>query len=65
MAEPEVIAKVGPKGEVIVEVEGAKGKSCVDLTKDLEEALGSVESRKKKTDYWKQNIVGTSRTKRS
>lgn len=36
----EVDVVIGPDGVVHIEVSGAKGKKCLAITKDLEEALG-------------------------
>ncbi len=35
---------ISPKAEVTFEVNGVKGSACKDLTKALEEKLGSVSS---------------------
>lgn len=37
----EVEVFIEKDGQVRIEVRGVKGMSCLDLTKDLEEALGS------------------------
>ena len=39
-------------GAVTVHVNGVKGGKCVDLTKDLEEALGVVVSRDKTGEFY-------------
>ena len=36
----EVDVFIGEDGKVLIEVRGAKGKVCLELTRDLEEALG-------------------------
>lgn len=42
----EIEVFIGKDGQVRIEVRGVKGTSCLDLTKDLEAALGGqVESR--------------------
>jgi len=41
----EMIMDVSPKGDLSIEVKGVKGKRCLDLTKDIEDALGTVEKR--------------------
>lgn len=42
----EIEVFIGRDGQVRIEVRGVKGTSCLDLTKDLEAALGGqVESR--------------------
>lgn len=42
-------------GTVTINVQGAKGSSCLDLTKDLEEALGMVVKREKKSSFYEEN----------
>tara|TARA_B100001113_G_scaffold195549_1_gene160380 strand:- start:520 stop:756 length:237 start_codon:yes stop_codon:yes gene_type:complete len=39
-------------GTVLEEVIGAEGNTCVNITKPFEEALGLVNSRELKTDYY-------------
>lgn len=45
---------ITPDGEVKIEVKGVKGSSCVDLTKDIEEALGVVTDREHTSEYYQQ-----------
>jgi preprotein translocase subunit SecF len=46
MAIEEVEVVIDAQGRVQIEVHGVKGMQCLDLTKDLEQALGGeVESR--------------------
>lgn len=39
-----VTVTISPQGEAKIEVSGAPGKKCLDLTKELEEGLGVVQS---------------------
>jgi hypothetical protein len=39
-------------GEVRIEAEGFKGKSCIEATKFIEEALGKCVSREIKPEYY-------------
>ena len=41
-------------GTVIEEVIGEKSNNCLDLTKIIEEKLGTVESRDYKPEYYEQ-----------
>lgn len=43
---------IHPNGEVKIEVDGVKGKQCLPLTKFLEDALGTVEERDLKSEYY-------------
>ena len=45
---------IGPDGTVHAEVNGVKGKSCVDLIKFLEEALGPAKRKNFKPDYYER-----------
>ena len=46
---------IGPDGEVQVLVKCIKGRSCVEETKFLEEALGNtIESRELTSEYYEQ-----------
>jgi hypothetical protein len=39
-------------GEVVIDVQGSHGKSCLEATRDLEEALGTVREREKKPSFY-------------
>jgi hypothetical protein len=44
---------IDPEGEVSVRVKGLKGKGCLELTKPLEEQLGSeIKSRSYTSEYY-------------
>lgn len=45
---------ISEDGEVGINVLGAKGKNCMDMTKDLEDALGLVTNREMKSSYYEQ-----------
>ena len=47
----ELNISIGPDGGIQIEVKGVQGKSCLDLTKDLEEALGVVTDREHTSEY--------------
>ena len=49
---PEITVTIGPDGKVGLSVDGAKGPGCAELTRFLEEALGEVESRELKAEYY-------------
>ena len=56
MAEIEIV--ISADGQVTVEVKGAVGASCTDLTRALEEALGEVEARTCKVEFYEQAEAG-------
>jgi hypothetical protein len=49
---------ISPDGTVTVEAIGVQGPGCLDLTRALEEALGSVESRACKVEYFESVAEG-------
>lgn len=49
---------IDPDGGISFEVKGATGKKCLDLTKDLEEALGVVVDRSMTAEYYQQETTG-------
>ena len=48
-------------GDTVVEAIGFKGKSCQDATKQIEQALGSVQKSTKKPEFYIQ-ATGTVNT---
>lgn len=50
----ELEISISSDGEVSINVIGAKGKKCLDLTKDLEEILGTVTERETKPQFYEQ-----------
>lgn len=47
----EIIIDIDPQGNVTVEGKGFKGPECEQFTKDIESALGEVESKTLKPEY--------------
>jgi hypothetical protein len=50
MAE-KIILTISPTGDTKIKVDGGHGKSCSDLTKAIEQALGSTVSDRKLPEY--------------
>lgn len=48
---PKVTVTIAPDGTTSIEVEGVKGKGCLELTRDIERALGKVTEDKKTSEY--------------
>lgn len=48
---PKLSFEVNEEGDIVLDVQGAEGKSCTDLTQDIEKLLGKVEDRKYKPEY--------------
>lgn len=55
MKKDELEISITKDGEVSLNVIGAKGKKCLDLSKDIEEALGIVTSRETKPQFYEQD----------
>ena len=47
----EIDIVIEPNGDVTVEGKGIVGPECETLTKEIEQALGSVQKRVKKPEY--------------
>lgn len=50
----EIEFSIKPDGSVDIAVKGAKGKSCTELTREIEEALGIVRTREYTSEYYQQ-----------
>lgn len=55
MVKQELDIEISNDGNVSINVQGAKGSSCLDLTKDLEESLGLVIEREKKSSFYEED----------
>ena len=53
-----VIVTIDADGHVQIEVDGVVGKTCHDVTADLEKLLGHVDTRQHKPDYHRTPSVG-------
>ena len=51
----ELEISISAEGEVSINVIGAKGKKCLDLTKDFEEAIGIVTERETKPSFYESD----------
>lgn len=48
----EIDIQIDDNGNVSFKVKGLKGKACLEVTKELEEALGIVVNREKTAEYY-------------
>ena len=48
----EIDIQIDDNGNVSFQVKGVKGKKCLEITKELEEALGIVKSREKTAEFY-------------
>ena len=53
----EIEVVIGADGTVSLDVGGAEGKHCLDLTRPFEEALGEVRKRDLKPAYYQTQTV--------
>lgn len=60
MSQAELQIVISPEGKVQIEVQGVQGPGCTELTRGIEEALGSVEKREYKAEYYVSGETGTS-----
>jgi hypothetical protein len=51
---PDILVSISPNGEVEVTVNGVCGPACADLTKAIEQALGSVKADRKTPEYFQR-----------
>lgn len=54
---PKITITISPAGETVVQTSGYKGKSCVEATKQLEQALGLVQSDRKTPEFYQAETV--------
>ena len=47
-----ITIRVSPTGQTVIETTGYKGKACQDATRQLEAALGKLESESKKPEFF-------------
>lgn len=50
---------ISPEGKVQIEVKGVQGPGCTELTRFLEEALGTVDDRTFKAEYYVSGSTDT------
>ena len=48
---------ISPQGKVTIEVQGAQGKSCMDISRRVMEALGESESTELKPEYYQGRMM--------
>ena len=48
---------IGADGEITIKVKGASGEECLELTKDLEAALGLVTAREKTSEFYQAEVT--------
>lgn len=57
MAKKQIRIEIKPGGEAIIAVSGVKGKACKDLTRQMEEALGTVVSVKETPEMQERPLM--------
>jgi hypothetical protein len=61
----EVFVTIDDEGRAVVEVKGVKGKGCVELTREIEEALGRRTGNVLTTEYHQQQQQGAANARNS
>jgi len=56
MKEERIKVVIDEEGNASLDVSGVKGKTCLDLTKELEEVLGLVKERKEKKEMHERPV---------
>lgn len=54
----EIQFTIDDNGEVSIQVLGVKGADCERLTREMEEALGIVQTRQHTSEYWQTAETG-------
>lgn len=54
----QIHVKVSPMGDVLVVAHGFKSSCCEAATHAIEDALGTKVTRRRKSDYWSQYVIG-------
>lgn len=54
-----IIVRISPDGKTQIEVDGVQGESCTDVTKKLEEALGTTVDTDLKGEYYEAEETET------
>lgn len=52
-----IIVDIPEDGPIEISVEGTPGPSCEQLTKEIEESLGTVRNRKKTGEYYHRAVA--------
>ena len=53
-----IIFRIDQDGNVTEEVQGVTNDTCIDITKEIEDTLGNINTRKFKPQYYqKQNVA--------
>ncbi len=63
MKEERIIIEIDEEGNPTIDVNGVKGKKCLELTKQLEEALGTVSKRTEKKEMFERPVTIVAETK--
>jgi hypothetical protein len=48
---------ITPNGDIKIQIEGVKGRRCLDFSKVFEETLGEVTDRKFTSEYYQEESI--------
>jgi hypothetical protein len=54
---PKVSLSITPSGDVKIQIEGMKGKKCVDLSQAFEDALGKIVNKRFTSEYYQEEYI--------
>ena len=54
---PDILIVVNQKGDVVIDVMGAKGRQCAKLVKPLVDSIGEVSQEEKKPVYYQETAL--------
>lgn len=54
MSKKKLNIKISPEGDVEIDAQGFRGPECEEATRDIERAIGTVQDRKRKDEYYQQ-----------
>lgn len=54
---------ISETGDVQIEVSGVKGPQCLKITEDIENALGEIISREKKSEFYRTDTDASIKSK--
>jgi Protein of unknown function (DUF2997) len=59
MATPTIVVTISPRGDVTVAVEGVAGLACQEMTRALEQTLGTTAEDRRTPEYFQRAAPGT------
>lgn len=64
MRPPTLTVTIDTQGNATVDVNGVVGPGCVEATRTIEAALGEIQERERKPEYYRRAALGNSVSQR-